>query len=229
MAFGDGRRGVALARQGERVLLLATDAHLLGHVLARLAHRERVMPGRQSGVDEAPTEGRVYELPRAALVRALGLEHHIGRARHRFDAAGDKDVPVADCDRMGGRIDGLESAAAQPIHSQSGDLDGQAGQQQGHASDVAVVLAGLVGAAQDDVLDQRRIDPRSVDQSPDHRGRQIVGPDGRERPAVAPERSPQRSDDPGLANGSIGRACHIGPIVRLNRFEPTLNEGRSGR
>jgi hypothetical protein len=36
----------------------------------------------------------------------------------------------------------------------AGDLDGQAGEQRGHARDVAVVLAGLVGAAHEDFLDR---------------------------------------------------------------------------
>ena len=41
-----------------------------------------------------------------------------------------------------------------------GHLLGQAGQQQRHARDVAVVLAGLVGAAEDHVVDRRPVDRR---------------------------------------------------------------------
>ena len=219
-ALGDGGGRVALARQGEGVLFLAADAQLLGHVLARLAHRIRVMPGRQGRVDEAPAQRRVDEFARPALVGCLGLEHHVGRSGHRLHAAGDENVAVADGNRVGGRIDRLEPTAAQAVDGEPGDLHRQPGQQEGHASDVAVVLAGLVGATHDHVLDQRRVDTRTGDERADDRGSQIVGPDRRQRPAVPAEGRPECADDPGLANRSIELADHVGPIVRLCRVEP---------
>ena len=68
-----------------------------------------------------------------------------------------------------------------------------------HPRDVAVVLAGLVGAAEDHVLDQRRVDAGAIDHGAQHERRQVVGPDGRERAAVAPDRRAHGLDDPRLA------------------------------
>ena len=100
---------------------------------------------------------------------------------------------------MGRRVDRLEARAAQPVDGQPADLDREAGQQHGHPRDVAVVLAGLVGAAEDDVLDEGRVEAGAIDDgAQDGRG-EVVGADGRERAAVAADRRPDGLDDPGLA------------------------------
>ena len=52
----------------------------------------------------------------------------------------------------------------------------------GHPGDVAVVLARAVRAAEDDVLDQGRIDPRPLDDRADREGGEVVGAN----PASAP-------------------------------------------
>jgi hypothetical protein len=123
--LGDRRGGVALAGQGEGVLILAADAQPLGHVLARLAHRDTDGGRRQRRVDEAPAQRRVDQFVGAAFVGRLGLEHHVRRPAHRLDAAGDEDVAVADGDGVGGRVDRLQAAAAQPVDRQPADLDRQ--------------------------------------------------------------------------------------------------------
>ena len=72
---------------------------------------------------------------------------------------------------MGSRVDCLEPAPAQPIDGQTADLHRQSSQEQRHARHVAVVLTGLVGATEDDVLDEGRIDPGPVDyRTHDERG-----------------------------------------------------------
>jgi hypothetical protein len=207
--LGDRRGGVALAGQGEGVLLLAADAQPLGHVLAGLAHRIGVVRRRQCRVDEAPAQRRVDQIVGATLVRGLGLEHHVRARLIDSTPPAMKTSPSPDGDGVGGRIDGLQAAAAQPVDRQAADLDRQPGQQSGHSGDVAVVLAGLVGAAEDHVLDDRRVDARTLDEGSDDGRGKIVGPDRRQGPAVAPERSSERGDDPGLANGSIELACHV--------------------
>ena len=89
--------------------------------------------------------------------------------------------------------------AAQPVDGLSGHLDREPGEERGHARDVAVVLARPVGAAEDDVLDQGPVDAGPLDDGRDGDGGEVVGPDGRQRPAVAADGGPDRVDDPRLA------------------------------
>ena len=89
-----------------------------------------------------------------------------------------------------------------------GDLDGQSGQQQRHAGHVAVVLAGLVGAAEDHVVDEAGSMPaRSTTARSDGRG-EVVRAHARERAAVAPDRRAHGVDDPGLAELPMQVATH---------------------
>ncbi len=218
--FGDRRGRPPLAFQREGVLVLAADTKALGHVLARLAHRVGVVDRGQRRVDESPAQCRVDELVGAALKGSFGLEHHVGSAAHRFHPAGHEDVTIADCDRVCGGVDRLEPAATQTIHGQASDLRRQASQQGSHPGNVSIVLTGLVRAAQDDVLDERRVDSRSVEKCPNHGRRQIVRAYASQRPAVPAERRPQRGDDPGFTNGPVRLAWHCEPIVRRCRARP---------
>ena len=136
----------------------------------------------------------------------------VRRAGHRLDAAGHEDVAVADHDRVGGGVDGLQPGAAQPVDGLAGDLDRQPGQQRGHARHVAVVLARLVGAAEDHVLDARGIDARLVDGGPDDQRGQVVRAHRAQRAAVAADRRAHGADDPGLAQRAVERSGH-GRIV----------------
>ena len=86
------------------------------------------------------------------------------------------------------------------------------GQEQGHPGNVPVVLAGLVGTAQDHVLDQCRVDAGAIDDGSDRRGREIVRPNGGKGPAVAPDRGAHGGDDPRFAQGPMQVAGH-GSIV----------------
>src|SRR5438477_462554 len=52
-----------------------------------------------------------------------------------------------------GRDGRLHAGSAQAVHGLAGHLDRETRKQQGHPRDVAVVLARLVGAAEDDVVD----------------------------------------------------------------------------
>ena len=99
------------------------------------------------------------------------------------------------------RVDRLQPGAAQPVDGQAADLDREAGEEHRHPGDVAVVLAGLVGAAEDDVLDERRVDAGAIDDGAQHERGEVVGADAGERAAVATDRGPDGLDDPGLADG----------------------------
>jgi len=90
-----------------------------------------------------------------------------------------------------------------PVHRQPADLDRQPGHESGHPGDVAVVLTGLIGAAEDHVLDLEGVYARSLDQGSDDGRGEVVGPDCRQRPAVPPKRAAQRGHDPGFPKRSI--------------------------
>ena len=91
--------------------------------------------------------------------------------------------------------------AAQPVHRHARDRDGQPGQQRAHARDVAVVLAGLVGAAEEDLVD-RAGSGRCARRRRDDVGGQVVGAH-RAGPssAVAADRGAQGIDDHGFPHG----------------------------
>src|SRR5207247_11066729 len=91
--------------------------------------------------------------------------------------------------------DGLEPRTAQPVHCLPRDLDGQPRQEQGHAGDVAVVLARLVRAPEDDVVDAGGVDPGPLDDGPHWDRRQVVSAYGRQRPPVPPNRRTVRRTD----------------------------------
>src|SRR3954447_20730969 len=109
---------------------------------------------------ESATSG----LPRAkaasvfSMTSAAGVAFAEGGAALALDPAGKEDVAHARLDHPGGDVDRLQPRGAEPVHRAAGDRVGQPGEQGGHAGDVAVVLAGLVGVAEVDVVDQRRVD-----------------------------------------------------------------------
>ena len=203
-----------LGVEGERVLPLPPDRPPLGHVLGRLAHRIGVVDLGEGRVDEPPAEGRVVELAGAAIPGRIGLGHDVRRPGHRLDAAADEHVAVADCDGVGRRVDRLQPAAAQPVDGQPADLDRQAGQEDGHPRDIAVVLAGLIGAAEDDVLDARGVDARAIDDGPqDERppGRRDGRPRGRRRTGRSASGRPRRSTARGAADADRGSTTGVAP------------------
>ncbi len=57
-----------------------------------------------------------------------------------------------------GSADGIEARGTQPVDGHARDDVRQAGEQQRHARDIAVVLAGLVGAAEIDLVERGPID-----------------------------------------------------------------------
>jgi hypothetical protein len=171
-------------------------------------------------VGEPPAERRVLELARAAIPGRFGLRHHVRGPRHRLDATADEHVAVADLDRVRGRVDGLEARTAKAVDGQPADLDREPRQQDGHAGHVAVVLTGLVGAAEDHVLDESGIDRRALDNGAQHRGGHVVGANRSKRTAVAADGGPHGGHDPRFAEGTgevatHDRMLHAGPRDRL--------------
>ena len=101
--------------------------------------------------------------------------------------------------------DGIHARTAQAIDGRARHLDREPGQQQRHAPDVAVVLARLVGAAVDHVIDGGPVHPGvALDQRAD-----AGSPPGRrahvrERAAVAADGRPDGVADEGIGHGGPG-------------------------
>jgi hypothetical protein len=99
-------------------------------------------------------------------------------------------------------------------------VEGQSGKQGGHSRDVPVFLSGAVGVAQDHLVDAVRVKPCPVHGFPDYQGCQVVGTDGRKRPAVFAHR---RSDP---ANKESLRTCGCSHGNTLHAINSTVIGGR---
>ena len=150
-------------------------------------------------VDQAPAQRGVGHVgggrPRP---RALGQDHR--RARHRLHAAGHDDVGLAAADLLRGRRDGLQAAGAQPVDGVAGGLVGQAGEQRGHARDVAVVLARLVGGAEDHLVDRVVGHAGALERGAEHERGEVVGSRVGEGAAIAPEGRADAADEEGIGH-----------------------------
>ena len=201
---GIGGRPATLALERERVLVGAAHAPALGDVLPGLPHALQWEELGHARVGEAPAERRVVERAVAAGERLCVLAHDERGAAHRFDATGHHQLGFARANRLAGADDSGEPRRAQPVDRHSRDLLGQPGEQQRHASHVAIVLAGLVGAAEVDLLDRGRVEAgQALDGAAQRDRGEIVRSDVRERASVAPHGGAHGGEDHG-----VGRRCH---------------------
>jgi hypothetical protein len=193
-----GGDGLGVAVQGEGVLVGARDPAFGRERLGRDAERAGVAERLHAGIDEAPAERRVVARHRSGRERPLRLGLDVGRAAHRLHAGADRELGVAGHDGTGGLGDGLQAGAAEPVHRHARHGLREAGEEHGHARHVSVVLARLVRAAHEDVVDVRGVDVMGRDELREHVGGEVVGADAGELPAVAAERGAQRAGDHGL-------------------------------
>ena len=106
---------------------------------------------------------------------------------------------VATTDGAASGADRIEAGGAEPVQGLAGNRLRHAGKQKRHARDVAVVLAGLVGAAEIDLVDLVPVERRVLGHQRLDRGRgEIVGAHLGERTAETADRSPD-----GIANEHI--------------------------
>jgi hypothetical protein len=152
-------RPAPMALEREGVLVLPRDSVALGDVLARLAHRLEREQLLHSWVGEAPAEGRVP----GRAVAIFGLRRDEWRARHRLDPTGNEELAVPGADRVRSAHNRREPGRAKAVDGDTGDRLWEAGEERGHARDVAVVLARLIGSAEVDVLDLCGVDACALD------------------------------------------------------------------
>ena len=118
----DGRDRLLVARERERVLVLAADALVDRHALGVGAH--------VAVLDRAPQpvgDGRVDELAVAEPVAEARLRQQVRRLVHRLHAARDDDLGVARADLGGGEHDRLQARAADAVDRRRAGRVGQSG------------------------------------------------------------------------------------------------------
>jgi hypothetical protein len=125
---------------------------------------------------------------------------------HVLDARADHHVVHAGRDQRRAEVDRLLGRAALAVHRGGRRLDRQTRLQPGVATDVEALLADLLDAAGDHVLDERRLDPGALD----HLGVRFREQRVRVRLAVeallrvpAPDRRPNCLDDDDVPTVSV--------------------------
>jgi hypothetical protein len=103
---------------------------------------------------------------------------------------------------MGSGYGCLESRAAEPVYSLTRDFDRQARQERSHAGYVPVILAGLIGTAENYVIDSIGREPCAFDERPDGRSGQIIWPEICQHAARPPDRSADGGGDEGVRRGT---------------------------
>ena len=189
---------------GELVLILTADLEILRDVLGGLPHLVDAILLLHGGIDETPAQRRVVHFVLCAREGFGRLAHHERRPAHAFDAARNHQLGLATLDRARGFANGVETRTAQAIDREAGHAVGDPRQQQRHTSDVAVVLAGLVGATHDHVLDGCCGHTRGLfHEFAQGMRRKVVRPHRRKAAAVTADGSSDAVDDVGLPHGAL--------------------------
>ena len=149
--------GVLLGAARERVLIRACHPIPRRHVLSGLPHGIGAVSGFHLRIHETPSETGFEEL-HITSERGRTLAEHERGTRHALDTPSDEEIPFPGLDAAGGTGDRAESGGAEAVDGFAGDGHRQAGEQERHARDIAVVLAGLVGATHDHVGDRGRVE-----------------------------------------------------------------------
>ena len=147
-----GGVGALLRAQRELVLHLARDALLLGIELGGVGHVQAAI-----AVEQRHHE-RVFQLAFAQADAPAHAANHVRRLRHRFHAAGQHDLRLAELNHLRGGDDRLHARAAQAIDGERRNLDGNAGLQRDVARAVDGVARSLLRVADDDVIDFAGLD-----------------------------------------------------------------------
>ncbi len=187
--------------QRKLVLFLPTDRlRERVDVLRCLAHGFVAVHILQSIVREAPSKRRIPHRLRAPGEAAFALGNGVGGARHALDTSCHEDLPLAGFDRAVSSIDRLQPGGAEPVEGHRSHLDGQAGQEGGHAGHIAVVFSRLIGAAEIHLFDLLRPDCSAFDRLPDDQRRHVVRAHGGQCAAVRADRGADGGYDHGIGH-----------------------------
>ena len=110
-------------------------------------------------IHKSPADGGVEDL-RLTLKRRRGFAHHERRTGHGFDATGNQQIAIPGLNGARRKAKGIQTRAAQTVNGGAGNRLRQPGQQRRHARHVAVILSGLIRAAEDHVIYALQIELR---------------------------------------------------------------------
>ena len=197
-----------LAAIRERILIRSADLEFLRHVLPGFRHRVGAVHLFHLRVHETPADGGVVNFA-GARERLGRLAHHERRAGHALDAASKHKLRIPAANRPSCGTNGVEAGAAEPVDRRTRHGGGETSQQHRHAGDVAIVFAGLVGAAHDAIVQRIPVDTgMPFLQRPDGMGGEVVGADVAQRPGIAADRGAGEVADIGFGhNGFLPGQC----------------------
>ena len=179
------------------------DVVARGHFLGGDAHVAGV---HRAG--EPLGDHRIDDLAVAHPVAPARPLQDVRRVGHRFGAAGDHRVDVADANRFDGVHDRLQAGAADAIDGFARHLDRQPGLEPRLPGDVHAD-AGLEHATHHDVADVGGLHVRPGDRLSNHHGAEIDRRDVLQRAAERSDRRPA-----GAENHRIERAIQRSPPVQ---------------
>src|SRR5579871_657966 len=183
--------GVFLLRGGgKKVAGLAGDLIVAGQIVGGFGHCVGAEFALDPRIGKARADCRIVNAAVTAE-RHFGLVHDKRRPAHALDPAGQEHLTLAAGDGLRGHHDRVQAATAIALQHRAGDFDRQPGEEPGMARHAATVFAGLIGAADDDILDPGRVERAFFDDRRNDRGEHVVGAHPRQGAGVAAERGTQ--------------------------------------
>ena len=167
MTTRDGGERPLVTGQREPLHILPGDVPLLGDHLRTAELRDLLV-----AVALQPELGLVGRAGEPELV----ADDHCRGDRdlaHVLDATGEDQIGSAGHDRLCAKGNRLLAGAALPVDGDAGNLFGEAGGQPGQPTDIAGLSADGIDAADDGVIDSRRVDVVAVEDAAEHMHAQI--------------------------------------------------------
>ena len=145
-----------------------------------------------------------------------------------FDPAGNGEIHIAGLDRARRIAHGIEPGRAQPVDCDTRNGFRQSGQQERHARHIAVVFAGLIGAAEKDLVELRPVGLRIARHQRADRGRgKVVGTQLGERAGVTADSGAHCVADEDLPHRhTLSKSCSACPSLSRDRRQGGQISGR---
>ena len=201
-----------LAAQCEGILVSTGNLVIPRDILAGARHRLGTVKRIEGRVDEAPAHRRVLKLL-AATKGAVSLANHERCTCHALNPARDGKRHLVRTDRARCFAHRLKARGTQAVESHPRHRVRQAGQQQTHPRNVAIILARLVGAAIEHFLDCCRIETLIAGEQCPHRHRtEVVGAHIGKAAAIATDWRADGITDEGFSHGRSFHAASDTPV-----------------